>query len=74
MDELKLVLSTKLMKGIVTKLISKAIYKKFGYHIDIQLNEIEADMKDGKVHFHANVDAELSNEDFMKILKFGGLD
>lgn len=74
MDELKLMLSSKFMKGIVTKLISKAIFKKYGYQVDIQLNEIQAITKDGKIHFHANVDAEISNEEFMKILKSSNLD
>ena len=35
MDELKMSLSTKFMKGIVTKIISKAILKKTGYNINI---------------------------------------
>lgn len=74
MDELKLKLSTKFMRGIVTKLISKAIYKKYGYDIDILLNEIEINNEDGKVHLHVNVDAEVNNDDFKKIIKSIGLD
>ena len=74
MDELKLKLSTKFMRGIVTKLISKAIYKKYGYDIDILLNEIEIRNEGGKVCLHANVDAEINNEDFKKIIKSIGLD
>lgn len=74
MDELKLKLSTKFMRGIVTKLISKAIYKKYGYDIDILLNEIEIKNEDGKVHLHMNVDAEVNNDDFKKMIKSIGLD
>ena len=74
MDELKLKLSTKFMKGIVTKLISKALFKKTGCKIDIQLNEIKIEAKDGKVYLHADVDAEADNEDFVKIIKTIGLD
>lgn len=74
MDELKLKLSTKFMRGIVTKLISKAIYKKYGYDIDILLNEIEIKNEDGKVHLHMNVDAEVNNDGFKKIIKSIGLD
>ena len=69
MDELKMSLSTKFMKGIVTKIISKAILKKTGYNINIQLNEIKLETVDGKVCLHADVDAELNNEDFINILK-----
>ena len=69
MDELKMSLSTKFMKGIVTKIISKAILKKTGYNINIQLNEIRLETVDGKVCLHADVDAEINNEDFINIIK-----
>lgn len=74
MDELKLKLSTKFMRGIVTKLISKAIYKKYGYKVDIVLNQIEIKTENGKVRLHADVDAEVNNEEFIKIVKSVGLD
>ena len=74
MDELKLRLSTRFMRNIVTKIIKKAIFKKFGYQVDIQLNELQVETIDGKVHIHANVDAELDNTEFMKIIKNAGLD
>ena len=74
MDELKINLSTKFMKGIVTKLIAKAIYKKTGYKIDIQLNKLAMETADGKVFIHADVDAEVNNDEFMKIVKGVGLD
>ena len=69
MDELKMSLSTKFMKGIVTKIISKAILKKTGYNINIQLNEIKLETVDGKVCLHADVDAAINNEDFINIIK-----
>lgn len=74
MDELKLKLSTKFMRGFVAGLISKAIYKKVGYHVDIDLSEIEIRNDDGKVHIHVNVDAEVNNDDFKKIIKTIGQD
>ena len=74
MDELKLRLNSKLMRGIVTKLISKAIFKKYGYNVDIVLNKIEVEHIDGTVHLHADLDAKTSNEDFVKIVKSVGLD
>ena len=73
MDEMKMILSTNFMKKIVTKLISKAIFKKYGYHVDIDINEIEVVNKDGKVHLHANVDAEINNEEFKQIMKNVGI-
>ena len=74
MDELKLKLSTKFMKGIVANLISKALMKKLGYNIDILLNEIDVKVENGKVRVHVDVDAELENSEFVKILKSIGMD
>lgn len=74
MDELKLNLSTKFMKNIVTKIIAKAIKKKFGYDINIQLNRIAIESIDGKVYLHADVDAEVDKAEFVEIIKSVGLD
>ena len=69
MDELKLNLSSKFMRGIVTKLITKAVYKKTGYKINIGLNSINVEVINGKACIHADVDAEIDNEELMKIVK-----
>lgn len=74
MDALKLNLTTKFMKGIVTKLISKAIFKKYGYKIDIVLNDVSVEVLNGKAYIHADVDAEVNNDELMKIVKSIGLD
>lgn len=74
MDEMKMRLSTKFMRGIVTRIISKAIYNKFGYDVNIQLNAIEVEAVDGKVYLHMDVDANVDNAEFMKIIKSVGLD
>lgn len=68
MDELKLILSTKFMRGIVTKLISRLILNKLGYDIKLQLNKLQVETADGKVYLHADVDAEIDNEEFIKII------
>ncbi len=41
MDEMKVKLSTKFMRGIVSKLIARSIKKKYGCKVDIQLNELD---------------------------------
>lgn len=74
MDELKLKLSTKFMRGIVANLISKALAKKLGYNIDILLNEIEVKNEDGKIRLHIDADAEIENHEFIKMLKSIGMD
>lgn len=74
MDELKMRLSTKFMKNMVSKIISKSVYKKTGYKVNVQLNKIDIEMVDGKIFIHADVDGEIENEEFMKIIKSIGLD
>lgn len=69
MDELKLVLNTKFMRTIFTKILAKAIYKKTGYRVDIEINEVKAETYDGKVKVHMDVNAEMNGEDLMKALK-----
>lgn len=73
MDELKLILSTKFMRGIVTKILRKAIFKKTGYEIDILINKIEVETHDGKISLHMDANAEVNSEDFMDIIKSNGL-
>lgn len=73
MDELKLILGTKFMRGIVTKIIAKAILKKTGYHVDIDLRELSAEVVDGRVYLHTNVDAVINKEDLVNIIKSNDL-
>ena len=74
MDVLKLKLSTKFMRSMVANLISKALYKKMGYDINILLNEIEVKNENGKILLHVNADAEVDNVEFVKILKSIGME
>lgn len=74
MDEMRLKLSTKLMRGIIAKLISKAIYKKFGYKVDIQLNDLDLHIVDGETKISTNVDVSVDSKEFMKILNGIGMD
>lgn len=74
MDELKMKLSTKFMRNIVAKLLSKAIYKKFGYKIDIQLNDIDIRVLGGNTNINANVEVKFGNEEFTKMMNSIKLD
>lgn len=73
MDELKLAISTKFMRNIITKILAKAIYKKTGYLVDIQINRIEAENSNGKISIHMDVDAEMNSGDLMQALKSADL-
>lgn len=69
MDVMKMSLSTNFMKGVLAKLLSRHIKKKYGYKIDIRFNEIDFDMIGGQTHLHLNVDAKLNDEEFKKLMK-----
>ena len=74
MDEMKVNLSGKLMRGIVSKMISKALSKKIGCKVDIQLNALNLEYIDGDVHISTSVDGRMNKTEFMKVLKNIGLD
>lgn len=69
MDEIKLSLSTKFMRGVLAKILSKMIKMKYGYKVDIHFSEIKLDMVDGQTHIHANVDMDMGSDEFKKLLK-----
>lgn len=74
MDEMKLKLGTRFMRNIVAKLITKTVYKKTGYRINICLNELDINVVDGEAHISTSVDVKLDSDEFMKIVKNIGLD
>jgi hypothetical protein len=74
MDKLELRLTTKFMRNIVSKILAKMIYKKTGYKVDIQLNDLDISVVDGETKLNANVEAKLDSKEFMKIIKSAGLD
>lgn len=74
MDELKMRLTTKFMRNLVSKLIARTIYKKLGYKIDIQLNDLDISVIDGETELNTNVSVKLDSKEFMKIIKSIGLD
>lgn len=74
MDEMRIKLSTKFMRGIAAKLISRAIYKKFGCKVSIQINELDIWNIDGDTNLTLNVEAKLKSDEFNKIIRNIDLD
>lgn len=74
MDELKLKLSTRFMRNMVSKLISRSIRKKYGYRIDIHLEDLDIESIDGETNINASVGLRIDNEELMKILQKAELD
>lgn len=69
MDEMKLKLSSNLMRGFVSKLLSKLVKKQFGYDVSINLNDIQVKIIDSKANFHIDVDGSMGNEELIKLIK-----
>ena len=69
MDEMKLKLSSRFMRKVVSKMIARAIRKKHGYDVDIQLHELDVSVIDGETNIKTNVEIKLNSDTFMKIMK-----
>ena len=69
MDMLMMKLSTKFMKGIAAKLITRKVYKKFGYKIDIQLNDVQIDMINGDIKLHIDADGKMNKTEFDRLME-----
>mgnify|MGYP004470202329 CR=1 FL=1 len=72
MDELKI--RTKLMKGMLSKLISRVILKKTGYKVKIQLNDIDVVINDDVAHVHLDANGEIGITEFKRISQKIGLE
>lgn len=70
MDEMKMKLTTKFMRGIINRLIRK----KFGYDVDVLLNSVHVTSTDGKVNIRLDAEASISHSEFLKLIKAIGLD
>ena len=69
MDILMIKLSTKFMKGMVAKIIARKVYKKFGYKIDIQLNDVQIDMINGDIKLHIDADGKMNKTEFSRLME-----
>lgn len=72
MDEVKI--KTKLMKNILSRLISTLIRKKTGYKVKVQLNDIDVVINDSTAHIHLDVDGDINIDEFKKISQIIGLE
>lgn len=69
MDEMRVKLSTSFMRNIVSKLISRSIYKKCGVKVKLQLNDLDIWAIDGDTTVKLNVEARLNSDEFKKLMK-----
>lgn len=72
MDEVRI--KTKLMKNILSKLISTLIRKKTGYKVKVQLNDIDVVINDSTAYIHLDVEGDINIDEFKKISQIIGLE
>lgn len=68
-DEMRVKLSTRFMRGVVSRLITRSIYKKYGYKVKVQLEDLDIKVINGEATINLNTEIILNNEEFMKIIK-----
>ena len=66
MDELKI--RTSFTKNIISRIIRKLIYKKFGYDVGIHIHELTSNADDKLVSANINLTADMSKNDLDDIL------
>lgn len=72
MDELKLKIHTKVMRGLIASLVTKLIRSKLGYDVDIKLNDLDVVVVNGKARIHTDVELEVDNDELLNIIKSVG--
>ena len=74
MDELRVKLSTKFMKGIVSKWIARTIRKTYGYKVDVNLDEFDLSSFNCDTTIKAKIEIKINSKEFMKMLNEFDLD
>ena len=69
LDEIKIKLGSSFMRGIVSKLIAKSIYKKYGYKVTIRLDDLDIWSIDCDTSVKINAEIKMNSEEFRKMIK-----
>lgn len=69
MDELRLSLKTKFMRGVASKLISKFILKQTGVKVDINLDVLDVTSFNGDALIKLNMVAKVDEKEIIKVMK-----
>ena len=67
MDEMKIKLHSRIMRGIVGKLISNAIWKATGYKPNIRIKELSIETINNRITFNINAEGDISEGVLYKI-------
>lgn len=68
LDIFKLNFGSKLVKGMITKLIRKYVKKQFGIDIQLELDQLDIDYNDGDIVVKTNIELKIDRNETKKIL------
>lgn len=68
LDIFKLNFGSKLVKGMITKLIRKYVKKQFGIDMQLELETLDIDYNDGDIVAKASLELKLDRNETKKIL------
>lgn len=57
------------MRGLISKFIASAIYKKLGYKVKIDLEDIDVKVDEETAHIHINADVDMSVNELKKFTR-----
>lgn len=67
MDEMKIKVSTKIMKNLVSKILTKIIFKKFGIKPRLSINILETELRNNKLYFHIDIDGDVEDKVLLRV-------
>lgn len=67
MDEVKI--TSPFLTDMISKLIEGKLQENSGYKIDVHFHKIKADVADGKIYAHLDVDCGIEEDELMRILQ-----
>lgn len=62
-------IKSKMLTGLISKIITKIVKKQLGQGSNATINEIEMKTEDGKIKVHLDVEACISPNDLQEFLK-----
>ena len=66
MDEMRIKLSTKFMKNVLSGYLTKLIAKKFGVKASIQISDLDVELIDDRLYFHVNANGNIDSKSLLK--------
>ena len=63
-------IKSSLMRGFISKMLSKIIYDKFGYKVKVNVNDIDLKINDEKATVQLNAGFEMDINELKRFTKF----